>query len=98
MKNIFTWALRNSFVLDLATALSGLTFIVFGSLAFTATQQMILIILSFYSCCRLYQKYEREYDDGYSLLDGRNLEYIFLVFGLIAVAVGIYIDICSVAR
>jgi len=98
LRKVYAWSLRNSFAVCMAVALAGFTAIVFGSLSYTVTQQMAMIMAVFYGLCRMYQSYRRHFDKDYSLLGKHDLEILFLSLGIFAVGVGIYIDACSVMR
>lgn len=98
MKSIYEGILNNSFALIIFVALVNFIAIVFGSLIYTTTQQMIMIMTVLYSCCRLYQSYRRSEDKEFSLLGGKNLEKLFLVLTMCILVVSIYVDACSVVR
>ena len=84
--------------MSLITALVAVIIIITGSLEFTTMQQMFVIMATMYGFCRLYQRYEREFEPGYSLMGGKNLEKLFAVLTVFIMCVALYVDICRVAR
>lgn len=98
MKNFYDAAIANSMAVALMVATGAIIVIVTGALEFTTMKQMTIIMAAMYGFCRLYQRYEREFEPDYSLMDGKNLEKLFIVLTLFIMSVALYVDVCAVMR
>lgn len=88
----------NSFAIFLAAACTCVITMVYGSIDFSCAQQMAVCVASIYISGKMYQTYRRSFEPEYSLLGGRNLEKLFIILLVIALAGGVYVDAQSVLR
>ena len=98
MRGLYEFIMDNSMAVSLMIGLGAVITIMMGSLEFTTMQQMFVIMATMYGLCRLYQRYEREFEPEYSLMGGKNLEKLFAVLTVFIMGVALYVDICTVMR